>query len=105
MIGIGKWEGSVNTMLYSGEVSFRIVDKNGEYDVEFDLPEGVTNAPQFSISEVEESGNTLNAKVDISLLPGKKVDISMDFDGDTMNGVIKIPFIGKVKLENFKRIG
>ncbi len=91
-------------MLYSGEVSFSIVDKDGKYDVEFDLPEGVSNAPQFTVSDVEEKDNTLSAKVEVSLLPGKKIDITMEFDGDTMNGVIKIPFIGKVKLEDFKRI-
>ncbi len=105
MIGLGTWKGSINTMIYSGEVCFKIVDKDGNYDVEFDLPEGVENAPRFSISDVEEAGNTLSAKVEVSLLPGKKIDISMDFEADTMNGVIKIPFIGKVKLENFKRVG
>lgn len=104
MIGIGKWAGQINTMIYSGDVSFAIVDDNGKYGVRFDIPEGVDRVPDYTISNITEKGDTLSAQVEISMLPGKKIDVEMTFDGDMMNGVIKVPFIGKVKLTDFKRI-
>ena len=103
MIGIGKWTGKINTMIYSGDVSFSIVDDNGKYGFRFDLPEGVDRVPDYTISNISEKGDMLSAQVEISMLPGKKIDVEMTFDGDTMNGVVKVPFIGKVKLTDFKR--
>ena len=40
MIGIGKWQGSVNIQIlkFSGDVFVTIEDNNGEYAVDIKLP-------------------------------------------------------------------
>ena len=41
MIGIGKWQGSVNIQIlkFSGDVFITIADNNGNYDVDIKLPQ------------------------------------------------------------------
>lgn len=104
MIGIGKWKGKIDTLFYKGEVSFKIVDDGGTYRFEPDIPEDVSGVPSYSIGPIREDGDTLSAQAEVSLLPGKKIDVSMTFDGDRMNGTVKIPFLGKVKLRDFQKI-
>ncbi len=105
MTGIGTWTGSIKTMIYSGDVTFTIKNDHGEYGVEFKLPDGIDKIPEYTLSPIVEDGNTLSSQMEIAMLPGKKIDVSMTFEGDTMNGTVKIPFIGMVRLQNFKRIG
>ncbi|MBR1810501.1 MAG: hypothetical protein IJ766_02475 [Clostridia bacterium] len=105
MIGIGKWTGPIDTMFYKGNVTFYIKDAGGKYDFDFDLPAGINKVPDYEFTEIAEDGNTLNIKAKVSLLPGKSVDAALTFDGDTMHGVVKVPFIGKIKVQNFRRVG
>ena len=103
MLGLGKWACNVNTMFFSGEVKLEVVDNNGEYGFELDLP-GV-DVPDIEIKKVEEDDDTINATVATSLLPGKDIELSITFDDDTFDGFIKIPFLGKVKLKDGHKIG
>ena len=103
MIGIGKWECSVDTMMFRGEGIVTIADKNGEYD--FAVEAKGVKMPQYSIDSVTEEGNTLSAVVTTPMLPGKEVPIQMTFDGDVFTGFAKIPLLGKIKFKNGPRIG
>lgn len=38
------------------------------------------------------------------MLPGKDIVLNATFDGDTFEGVLKIPFVGKVKLKDGRRL-
>lgn len=102
MIGLGKWACTVNTMFFSGEVKLKVFDNNGSYGFEIDLP-GV-DVPDIEIKEVDENGDTINAVVGTSLLPGKDINLTVTFDGDDFDGFVKIPFIGKVKFKDGHRI-
>ncbi len=102
MIGLGKWACTVNTMFFSGEVKLNVFDNNGEYGFELDIP-GV-DIPDIEIKKVEEDEDTINAVVATSLLPGKDIEMSVTFDDDEFDGFLKIPFLGKVKLKDGRKI-
>ena len=103
MIGIGKWACSVNTMFFSGDVEFDIFDNNGEYGFNIDIP-GV-KIPDIKVKEVEEDDDSITATVETSLLEGKDITLFVTIDGDTFDGYLKVPFFGKVKLKNGRKIG
>ena len=102
MIGLGKWSCRVDTMFFRGEAFFTIFDDNGKYGWSLDVP-GI-DVPEIEIKDVQEDGNTLTAVANVDLLPGKDIDITATFDGDTVEGLIKIPFIGKIKLKDGKKV-
>lgn len=102
MIGLGKCACTVNTMFFSGEVKLNVFDNNGEYGFELDMP-GV-DIPDIEIKKVEEDEDTINAVVATSLLPGKDIEMSVTFDDDEFDGFLKIPFLGKVKLKDGRKI-
>lgn len=102
MIGIGKWVCSVKSMLFSGDVKFEIFDDNGEYGFKADIPN--IKIPDFTVKSVKQDGNDVTVIVQTSLLPGKDIIIEAFFDGDTFEGVVKIPLFGKVKLRDGKRL-
>lgn len=101
MIGLGKWRCNVDTMFFSGDVELTVKDNNGEYGFELDLP-GI-DIPDYQIKSVEEDGNNVKAVVYIPAL-GKDADLNVTFDGDSFSGVLKIPFLGKVKLKDGYRV-
>lgn len=103
MIGLGSWEASVSTIFFKGDVKFTITDKNGEYDIDVQLPGDFSEA-KLEFFDIEENGNTLSGNGKISLLPGKKITAKITFDGDTMTGGLKIPFLGEIKLKNGKKV-
>lgn len=103
MIGLGKWSVRVDTMFFRGEAFITIFDDNGKYGWELDVP-GET-LPDIEVKDVKEDGNTLTAVATTDLLPGKNIDLTAIFEGDTLIGMIKIPFIGKIKLKDGKRVG
>lgn len=101
MIGIGKWVCHVDTMFFKGDARIRIFDDNGEYGFELSLPD--MDIPEIVIKDVKEDGNTVTATATTDLLPGKDIGVKLTFDGDTFEGVLKVPFIGKIKLKDGKR--
>ncbi len=103
MIGLGKWACNVNTMVFSGDVEFEIFDNNGEYGFNLNLP-GV-KVPDFTVKEVEEDDDTITATIETSLLEGKDITLVVTIDDDTFDGYLKVPFFGKVKLKNGRKIG
>ncbi|MEI6578606.1 MAG: hypothetical protein WCN92_04000 [Eubacteriales bacterium] len=102
MIGLGKWSCHVDTMFFRGEAFFTIKDNNGEYGWALDVP-GV-DVPEIVIRDITEDGNTLTAVANVDMLPGKDINITATFEGDTVEGLIKIPFIGKIKLKDGKKV-
>lgn len=100
MIGLGTWEAPINTMIFKGTGRMTISDNNGEYDFKFELVG--EQIPEIKISDVVEEENTLTAVGECDLLKGKKVPVTVTFDGDTFSGIIKAPFIGKIKLNGKK---
>jgi hypothetical protein len=104
MIGLGKWKFSVNTVLLKGEAIINIMNKNGEYAFSADIP-GLKEMPDYYIDEVKVNGDTLNIKGGTPLLPGKVIEVSATFKGDTCEGYINAPFIGKLLIKDGKKVG
>ena len=102
MIGLGKWACNVSSMFFSGEVKFTISDNEGEYGFEIEIP-GV-DIPDFTLNSVEEDDETLTILAGTSLLPGKEAEVVINFDEDSFDGFIKVPFIGKVKFKDGHKI-
>lgn len=106
MVGLGKWVGSVNTLVFKGDVTVEIKDNNGEYDINFELPEKFKNI-EIRYYDVHAVGNTIMGKGEMTLLPGKVIEACVTFEGDTMTGVLKLPFLGnkEIKIKNGHKIG
>lgn len=102
MIGLGTWQCSVDTMFFRGDAQIKIFDNNGEYDFELSVP-GI-DIPNIVIKDIEEDGNSLTAIATTDLLPGKDINISLEFEDTTFTGFLKVPFIGKIKLKDGKKI-
>jgi len=103
MIGIGKWLCKVNSMFYRGEVNLNIADNNGEYDITLEI-DADFDMPDYKIYDVTTEGNTVTAKAEVSLLPGKVVDVSFTIENDVLSGVLKVPFMGKIKVTDGHKI-
>ena len=106
MIGIGKWSAEVNTLVFKGKITVDIRGSDGEYDIEFHLPEKFKNV-EIKYHDVHAEGNTIYGKGEIALLPGKIMDAAVTFEGDTMTGSLTLPFLGNkvIKLKDGHRIG
>lgn len=106
MVGIGKWAARVNTLVFKGDITVEIKDNNGEYDINFVLPEKFKNV-EIKYSDVHAEGNTIYGKGEITLLPGKEIKAAVTFDGDKMTGSLVLPFLGnkEIKLKDGHRIG
>ncbi len=102
MIGLGKWACSVSTMFYTGEVKITVSDNNGSYGFEIGIP-GV-KIPDVTVRDVKIDGNTITAVAQTSILPGRDIELSINFNGDSFEGFAKVPVLGKVKLKNGRRI-
>lgn len=103
MFGIGKWLCKVNSMFYRGEVTINIADNNGEYDITLEI-DADFDMPDYKIYDVVNEGNTVTAKAEVSLLPGKIVDVSITIENDVLSGVLKVPFMGKIKVTDGHKI-
>ncbi len=99
MIGIGKWEGSVNTFMFKAKGTAEIRDNNGEYEIVFDMPEKFKGA-QVKYYDIKEVGSdTLVGKGEISLFPGKVIEGRFTFNGDKMTGTVKLPVMGGMEIK------
>ncbi|MDR1408959.1 MAG: hypothetical protein LBJ12_01525 [Oscillospiraceae bacterium] len=104
MVGIGSWACRVDTLFFKGDASIKIFDNNGEYGVELQIPD--VDIPDVEIIEIEanEETNEVDAVARISLLPGKDITCHFEFEDNTFSGFLKIPFLGKVRLKDGKKV-
>lgn len=100
MIGLGKWEAPINTMIFKGTGRMTISDDNGSYRFEFELTGH--SLPEITVTEVEENGNTLTGMGECDMTGGKQLPFSLEFSGDTFTGKIKVPLMGTVKLSGYR---
>ncbi len=103
MIGLGKWTGDIETSLISGNAIVDITDNNGEYAFNVTVP-ALKKLPKFTVYDIKENGNNLSGKAEIDLMGKMTVDVSVNIDGDTFTGYIKVPFMGKIEIKNGRRI-
>ncbi len=103
MIGLGNWLAHIDTMFFKGDATIKVANVNGEYSFDLELPSDI-DIPEFKIYDITEDGNTLNAKATVDLLQGKVIELSFTFEGDTANGFLKIPYIGKIKVKDAKKV-
>lgn len=104
MIGLGKWEFNVDTFVYKGGATIEISNKNGKYDFKVAMLE-MDKTPQYYVDSVKEEGNTLTLTGTSDIMPGKEVKVVATFENNVCNGYIKIPILGKIKINNGKKIG
>ena len=108
MIGIGKWQGSINVQIlkFSGDVFITISDNDGAYAVDIQLPPQLEKVKlRFdTIEEVGEDG--LKGKGKLLTPAGRELgfETSVTFNGDEMSGALKIA-IANIKIKNGHRIG
>ena len=104
MIGLGTWVTSVNMLVYKGDITVVIADKDGQYDIDFQLPDKLKDV-KIRTYDIVENGNTLKGKGEITMLPGKELEAEVTFDGDTFEGVLRIPFMKRnIPLKNGHKI-
>ncbi|MCL2494400.1 MAG: hypothetical protein FWE98_01925 [Oscillospiraceae bacterium] len=99
MIGLGTWKFLVDTMFYNGTAIIDIRDEGGEYAITATLPD-LGGAPEVALKDVIEDGDTLSGIANTDLLQGKDIPCSLTFTGDKAEGLMKVPFIGKLKLKD-----
>lgn len=102
MIGLGKWDFDVDTIFFKGNAQVEIKNNNGKYEFSAVIPD--VKIPDYFISDIKEEGNTLLVTGGSDLLPGKSVTVSLTFEGNTCNGIVNAPFVGKIKLKNGRKI-
>ena len=100
MIGLGTWLCQINTMFYKGKVDLKVWDENGAYGLDLIIPG--FELPDFAVKEVTEDGDQLHAVVGTSFFKNKDIVMDLTFEGDTVNGIVKMPMIGKVKVTGEK---
>ena len=106
MIGLGTWVTTIKSIVFTGEITVVISDKEGKYDIEFRLPEKYAKKMKIRTYDIVEDGNTLSGKGEVNLLPGKEIGASVTFNGDTFEGFLDIPFLKKqIPLKNGHKIG
>ena len=103
MLGLGTWQFEVDTMFYRGRVLLIVGEKDGAYDISIDIP-GM-DVPDFKVISIEAEDNTVTGAAQTDLLRGKDIPFSITFDGDTAEGYLKVPFMGKFSLREGKKIG
>ena len=108
MIGIGKWQGSVNIQIlkFSGDVFVTIEDNNGEYNVDIKLPEQLQKV-KLRFDTIEEiSADSLKGKGKLLTPAGRELvfETVVTFNDDEFSGYLKIA-IANIKIKNGHRIG
>lgn len=107
MIGIGKWQGTVNIQIlkFTGDVFITIGDNDGAYCVDIKLPQQLEKV-KLNFETIEEVGeNGLKGKGKLLTPAGRQLgfEASVTFDGDEMSGYLKIA-IANIKIKNGHRI-
>lgn len=107
MIGIGKWEITINNLFIKATGVAEIIDNNGQYEIRVQLPEKYKDI-KISYREIREVGpDTLAGKAEISLFPGKVFDGAFTFEGESCHGYVTLPMLGgkKFEIKNGRKIG
>ena len=108
MIGIGKWQGTVNVQIlkFSGDVFITIGEKDGDYDVDIKLPEQLSKVSLRFDSIEEVGGDGLKGRGKLLTPAGRELNFeaNVTFDGDEMSGALKIA-IATIRIKNGRRIG
>ena len=106
MIGLGKWQAEINNIIFKGSAVFTIADDNGNYKIDLELPGEDLGVSDINIQNIQEDGDTLTGEATVDIIPGGKAcEISLTFTDDLCNGFLKVPFIGKIKVKDAKKIG
>ena len=107
MIGIGKWQGSINVQIlkFSGDVFITISDQDGAYAVDIQLPEQLKKV-KLRFDTIDEVGaDSLKGKGKLLTPAGRELgfEAAVTFNGDEMSGYLKIA-IANIKIKNGHRI-
>lgn len=102
MLGIGTWEFPVNIMVYKGTVQMDITDNGGVYGFALRVPN--YEVPDVTIQSVAEADNTLKIVARVAMFKNKDIPVTITFDGETASGTVKAPFVGRIKLNNGRKI-
>ena len=103
LLGEGKWKFRVDTMFYRGDVDVMVGSNDGGYDIDIKLTDMEIPSPSYERITVE--GNILTGVAHTDLLKGKDIPFSFTIEGDTASGYLKVPFMGKIKLNDGHRVG
>ncbi len=108
MIGLGKWQGTVNVQIlkFSGDVFITISDNEGAYNVDIQLPQQLEKV-KLRFDSIEEVGeSSLKGKGKLLTPAGRELafEAGVDFNDDEMSGYLKIA-IANIKIKNGHRIG
>jgi len=108
MIGIGKWQGSINVQIlrFSGDVFITIEDNDGQYNVDIVLPPQLQKVKLNFESISEKGDNGLIGKGKLLTPAGRELNFEacVEFNGDELSGFLKIA-IATIKIKNGHRIG
>ena len=102
MLGTGKWECQIDSMFFKGIVFITISDNNGEYVFNIEIPN--EKIPEFEVFDVKTEGNTMSAKAKLEQLRDNEIELEITFNENAFVGFMKIPFVGRVKLRDGKKI-
>ena len=87
MIGLGKWQTYVNTMVFKGDVTVVIADKDGEYDIDFQLPDKFKDM-KIRCYDIVENGNKLQPGDELVVTFSEESVITTPEDGHLGNGIV-----------------
>lgn len=107
MIGLGKWEADINMLIYRGTIGIDIADDNGNYKVDFILPEKLSKL-KITTKDIVAEGNKLSGKGEVDMGKGRVIEAFAEaiIDGDTLTGSLKIPMLKRdIPLKNGHRVG
>lgn len=104
MIGLGRWACGLDTPMIEEDGVVQISEKEGEYV--FRLLARDKNIPDYKVETIKEKDDdTLIISLTIDGIPEEnKVIIHATFSDDKLTGYIRLPFIGRLKITNGRRI-
>ncbi|MGN1316397.1 MAG: hypothetical protein ACI4VW_04965 [Acutalibacteraceae bacterium] len=103
MVGIGRYKVNIDRNFFKGNVILNISHNCGKYSFEIEADE-IDFDTDITVLRAVENGNTLCAKAEIGAMPGKEIDVSLTFDGNECNGYFKVPYVGKIKINDAVKI-
>lgn len=99
MLGVGEYKANIDHVFLNGDIVLKITYKYGSYSFEIKSDE-VDFDTDITILTATENGNTICAKAEASVMPGKVIDVFLSFDDNKCNGYFKVPYVGKIKIKD-----